>query len=410
MKIRKTLSLIIMTALFATLVPTSFAGKIFTDVEYGDSNADAIEYLKNKGVVVGYDDGSYGPERTINRAEFLKIVMELLGINAEGFANCFKDVTTQWFAPYICKAKALGLVDGYPDGYFRPDWDINLVEAAKIVIEAFNIDTSDTFDDTWFQKFIIALEHNSAIPVSIDEFVSLVTRGEMAEMVWRLKANIHYKTTKTYEWLDTGVEPGSDGEDLESITLIDKDDGGGIMWTVEGGDSSLGYKVVWSMEPGPTYPVGGGDQYLYHSDPSTKHSTVTAFNGTGTYYVRVCEYTGDGCATYSNELTMYLEEVASGDDDDSGDVNSITLSHDGDGVVSWTIDGYSEDGFKVVWSKTSGPTYPTRGTDQYQYFSDPQVREATVTAFDEAGTYYVRVCEYLGGSCGVYSNEVTAEL
>lgn len=90
-------------------------------------------------------------------------------------------------------------------------------------------------------------------------------------------------------------------------------------------------------------------------------------------------------------------------------VNMITLSA-AENALSWTASGYSKSGFKVVWSKNSGPTYPTRSGDKYIYLSDPNVNATTLYAFDGAGTYHARVCEYLGGTCGTYSNEVTISL
>ena len=86
-------------------------------------------------------------------------------------------------------------------------------------------------------------------------------------------------------------------------------------------------------------------------------------------------------------------------------VNSITLNGEG-ASISWHIDGYSSKGFKVVWSKNEGPTYPTRSGDKYHYFSDPDKNSDVLEAFSDDGTYYVRVCEYLGGVCGLYSNEL----
>ncbi len=94
----------------------------------------------------------------------------------------------------------------------------------------------------------------------------------------------------------------------------------------------------------------------------------------------------------------------------SDDVDSITLTADNSGKVTWDVDGYSSKGFKLVWSKNENPTYPTRSGDKYNYFSSPNTDEATITAFDGSGKYYVRVCEYLGGACGVYSNQVAVEL
>jgi hypothetical protein len=86
-------------------------------------------------------------------------------------------------------------------------------------------------------------------------------------------------------------------------------------------------------------------------------------------------------------------------------VESITLEADGN-EISWETNGESTSGFKVTWSKNENPTYPTREGDKYHYHSDPNKNEDILTDFNGAGEYYVRVCEYLGGQCGTYSNQV----
>lgn len=92
-----------------------------------------------------------------------------------------------------------------------------------------------------------------------------------------------------------------------------------------------------------------------------------------------------------------------------GSVSSILMSVSGANVI-WSANGKSKDGFKIVWSKNAAPTYPTREGDRYIYLSEPTAKSTTLDAFDGAGTYHVRVCEYLGGACGVYSNEATTQL
>lgn len=93
----------------------------------------------------------------------------------------------------------------------------------------------------------------------------------------------------------------------------------------------------------------------------------------------------------------------------SGSVRSITMKVS-EGVARWIVDGTSAQGFKVVWSKNAGPTYPTREGDRYNYLSESSASQSSLEAFDGSGTYYVRVCEYLGGRCGVYSNQVMTQL
>lgn len=90
-------------------------------------------------------------------------------------------------------------------------------------------------------------------------------------------------------------------------------------------------------------------------------------------------------------------------------VNSITLQFR-EGQIEWESSDTSENGFKIVWSKDENPTYPTRANDKYHYYSEPEKNTDTLEAFDGTGTYYVRVCEYLGGKCGTYSNEIEIQL
>src|SRR3989339_682681 len=104
----------------------------------------------------------------------------------------------------------------------------------------------------------------------------------------------------------------------------------------------------------------------------------------------------------SPALGNYNEGVSA---TDTNSVKSIIITADG-ANVSWVADGYSSQGFKLVWSKNENPTYPLREGDKYNYSSSPEYNHDTVTAFTGSGVYHVRVCEYLGGKCGIYSNQI----
>ncbi len=87
-----------------------------------------------------------------------------------------------------------------------------------------------------------------------------------------------------------------------------------------------------------------------------------------------------------------------------------TIVATGDGYkVRWGVDGPLKNGIKILWSKTSGPTYPPRATDRAIHDSGESMKYGP-EAFDGAGTYYVRICEYTGSGCGIYSNETTVQL
>ncbi|MBU0546260.1 SH3 domain-containing protein [Patescibacteria group bacterium] len=71
--------------------------------------------------------------------------------------------------------------------------------------------------------------------------------------------------------------------------------------------------------------------------------------------------------------------------------------------LSWELISMTSPlGFKVVVANHENPVYPG---DEYHYFSDANVRSDSWNNLIN-GTHYFRVCEYLGGKCGVYSNNI----
>jgi len=212
---------------------------------------------------------------------------------------------------------------------------------------------------------------------------------------------------ETTDAVEKTAEEKSESSVVNSITLSGT--GASVSWKVDG-TSASGFKLVWSKNAEPAYPTRSGDKYLYYTDPATRSGKLTAFSGTGTYYVRVCEYLGGACGKYSNQITVKLEAAEEKTEPAVSDaVKSISLSVSG-ATPKWSVNGYSKNGFKVVWSKNANPTYPTRSGDQYIYLASSSAASTTLTPFSGAGTYYVRVCEYLGGKCGVYSNQATVQL
>lgn len=153
----------------------------------------AIRYLGDNEIVQGYPDGAYRADNSVNRAEFTKIIVgAALGNEPASYAaNCFPDVkSSDWFSSYVCYAKENGIISGYPDGYFRPANNINLAEAAKILVNTLDVTEPDIESEVWYRVYIEALQNNSYIPSSLKVLDQLVNRGEMAEMTWRIMENI----------------------------------------------------------------------------------------------------------------------------------------------------------------------------------------------------------------------------
>jgi hypothetical protein len=191
-------------------------GGVFTfgDVPLNHPHADAITYVKEQGIVEGYSDGTYKPDATINRAEFVKILVE--AVAEENGPVCkiapFSDVDqASWYATYAHKARCLGLVEGYSDGSFQPSNFINFVEAAKILVKAYGLEATTTIDScddptdiecTWYRPYVLMLEAHASIPTSIKRYEQLITRGEMAEMIYRLKTGTADRPSQDYSSLE----------------------------------------------------------------------------------------------------------------------------------------------------------------------------------------------------------------
>ena len=171
----------------------------FSDVHSLHINKEAIDYLRAYDVVEGYADSTYKPENRINRAEFVKIIVASQIQNPWG-SYCFPDVKNEWFAKYICTAKRLGWIKGHPDGTFKPADFINFAEASQIITKAMGVtpDTTGTKGE-WFAGYVKGLENQKAIPTTVQFFDKNVSRGEMAETIWRLKENVTDKVSQDYE-------------------------------------------------------------------------------------------------------------------------------------------------------------------------------------------------------------------
>lgn len=169
-------------------VPSLVYAEDFLGFTKIDNLERAIWFLNEEGIISSDNIEDFKPYDTINRAEFLKLLFEANPLlftegNLANLNNCFSDVTTQWFAAYVCKAKEMGLVKGYPDGSFQPWKEVSFVEAVKIIVEAFDIEREDD-TDIWYESYVKSIEKYYLIPPTIVSFDYKLTRGELALVLY----------------------------------------------------------------------------------------------------------------------------------------------------------------------------------------------------------------------------------
>lgn len=107
----------------------------FTDVDKSHWSYKYIETAKSKGVISGYKGDSFKPNQSITRAEAAKIIADALGLAKSGKGN-LKDVKSNWAERHIVACAEGGIIEGYPDGTFKPNNTLTRAEATKIVYDS----------------------------------------------------------------------------------------------------------------------------------------------------------------------------------------------------------------------------------------------------------------------------------
>ncbi|HRH94127.1 MAG TPA: S-layer homology domain-containing protein [Candidatus Peribacteria bacterium] len=101
----------------------------------------------------------------------------------------FSDVSIkESYAPSLCFAMKTGIIRGYADGTFRPDRPVNFAEASKILSRAFDLSPEiyGSHDGPWYRASVMALEEHAAIPGSVTGFSHPMTGVEVYDIVNRL--------------------------------------------------------------------------------------------------------------------------------------------------------------------------------------------------------------------------------
>lgn len=154
----------------------------------------ATRYLVKSGFVVGYDDGYAHPERAINRAELMKLISLVAGMKVSDYDSgdgCFPDVKgEEWYVDYICYAFDKGLVSGYTDGYFHPERAVTRAEALKMVLGVTGLATSipNSISSDWYAPYVEIARGYSLIDDSEGfdfDAASAIIRGEAFEFIYR---------------------------------------------------------------------------------------------------------------------------------------------------------------------------------------------------------------------------------
>ena len=126
---------------------TMFAGAAFTDSADIKVDAEVVDTLVALGVVNGYDDGSFKPNGTVTRAEMAKMIYVLRTGNSDASAynddkTSFTDIGSHWARGYIKYCQSLGIIAGKSNTKFCPNDKVTAQEAAKMLLVTLGYDAA----------------------------------------------------------------------------------------------------------------------------------------------------------------------------------------------------------------------------------------------------------------------------
>jgi len=217
----------------------------FTDISEGNKYFVSVKYLKENGLITGYEDGSFQPLKEINRAEALKLLQmavnpadsatstpasaavtseptPAISASAESIVTTdkfsFDDIAKDsWYYPYILSAWKKGIVKGYPDGLFHPEQTINIAESLKIVLEqegkAIPEEVTarpygDVAPEAWFAPYAQVAKERTLILESRNGGnlypEKNMNRGDFAELIYRqIQSSKDYKFARATWYSDS---------------------------------------------------------------------------------------------------------------------------------------------------------------------------------------------------------------
>lgn len=173
-------------------------GKAYSPVTFVNRKAAELNRTDHFAFLVGYTDGTFGPERNMTRAEVTTMFARLLTEQIEAdktYSNTFSDVPKgYWAANYIGYMQQFGIITGYSDGSFRPDAPVTRAEFAAIASRFEKLtegsksftDVSDTY---WAARYInFAATRGWVTGYSDGTFKpeNTITRAEVAAVTCRL--------------------------------------------------------------------------------------------------------------------------------------------------------------------------------------------------------------------------------
>ena len=141
----------------------------------------ATNAIGKLGIITGYEDGTFGPNKNITRAEFATIMVRSLKLEQDASANNFTDVAADhWAVGYIGAAVKAGIVNGMGDGTFAPNANVTEEQAVKMIVAALGYNDEATEQGGYPNGYIKVASNQKMFTGLVLSAKKEATRGRVA--------------------------------------------------------------------------------------------------------------------------------------------------------------------------------------------------------------------------------------
>ena len=332
----------------------------FPDVADTASYSQAVTELTALGVINGYEDGTFGPDKNVTRAEITKMIVSALGSSQLSAANAatgkdtkFADVTgSHWASGFVTvgTSDSTKFIDGYSDTEFGPEDNVTYAQAIKMLVAALGYTTYAENNGGWPNGYL-SYGYNLDITKGISGVANdtQVTRAQVAQMIDNaVKAPICVVDGYETQWNGTQTpklvernEPSTSSKNSWQCLLNYSHDAyiiyGRVTATHQSDDSVDTDKVKLAVEKSNNY---GGYQVI------AGYETNTTLDLTPNAYI--------GESGADKYLLTYSEMLVKADDDDDITILSITPVGADSKNVTFAAEDYNDDAKDSVYTSTNG--------------------------------------------------------
>ena len=200
---------------------TMFAGAAFTDQADIAVDADVVDTLVALGVIDGYEDGSFQPDKTVTRAEMAKMIYIIRTGRSDASAynddaTTFTDITDHWARGYIKYCQSMGIISGKSTTIFDPNSTVTTQEAAKMLLVTlgYNAEKAGLEGPTWGQKTTALADENGLLKDVYNGTTQGLPRQYAAQLIFNAidAPTVEWRDDAYYNKNLIGIENDTIGE------------------------------------------------------------------------------------------------------------------------------------------------------------------------------------------------------